>query len=222
MFNKSSFVAIVAGTAILAGAAGFYFAQSHVKDTTGRPQAIRQQGLSPEQRAERIADKYAVDKTEVLNSFKQGTSFQDLSKAAFFANMSKQPLQNVLAAKTSGNSWRDVANSLGLTPEQIKAARQEMSTVPLEKLQISKAVSLELMRQGYHARDIAMACKLAQNTGKTPAEVLSMRNLNNTWRDVAQTLGVSKDTLKQDIQDIRKVYPQWGRHDGNFLMGNLT
>lgn len=218
--TKKSFFALVAGAVILTSAAGLFIVQAYPGNDTGRCQAVNLQRLSPDQRAQQIADKFGVDKAQVLQFFEQGSSFRDISRAAFLANTSKQSLSDVLALKTADKTWKDVAQSLGVTPEQIKTARQEMTAVRLEKLQIPKTNSLEFMGQGYRARDIAIAYKLAENTGKSPAEILNMREINNTWRDVAQTLGVSNETLKQDLKDIGNLYPHKGRHHGCFPRGN--
>lgn len=217
-FTKRNIVAVAAGALILTGAAGLYIVQAYPGDH-GSP-AAQHQRLSPEQRAQKIADRFALDKAQVLSFFEQGKSFRDISKAAFLARASNQSLEDVLALKTTNNNWKDVAQSLGVTREQAKNAGRELTAGRLEKLQIPKETSLNLMGEGYRARDIAMAYKLAGNTGKSPDEILSMRKINNTWRDVAQTLGVSNETLKQDVQDIRTVFPQRGKHQRCFSAGN--
>ncbi len=219
-FTKKGFVAMVAGAVLLTGAAGLYIVQAYPDSATGDYRAVQQQRLRPDQRAQQIADKFGVDKSQVLQSFEQGSSFRDISRAAFLAKVSKRTLPDVLALKTADKTWKDVTQALGVAPEQIKAARQEMTAARLEKLQIPKADSLALMSQGYRTRDIAIAYKLAANTGKAPTEILDMRKINNTWRDVAQTLGVSNETLKQDLQNIGEIYPQKGRHHSHFPRGN--
>lgn len=214
LFTKKNIIVAAAGALILAGACGLYAVKAHPGHSYDRT-AIHQKCISPDQQAQKMAETFGIDKREILNYFEQGTCFRDLSRAAFLAKASNQSLQQVIALKTPDNTWKNVAESLGITPEKAKAARQDMMAGRLEKLHIAKQNSLDLMQQGYRPHDIAMAQELAENTGKTASDILDMRKINNTWRDVAQTLGVSEEIFKQDMQNIREVFPHKGmRHGG--------
>jgi hypothetical protein len=204
---KKNMVALVAGAIILTGAMGTYIIHAYPRADTGRAGIHRQQ-INPDQAAQRIADKYGIDKTELLSYQAKGIRFRDLSRAAFLARVSNQPLQKVMSLKSDKNTWKDVAQSLGITKEQAIATRQDLMATRLEsKLNIPKQNSLELLQQGYRGKDIAVANELAKNTGKSVIDILSMRKINNTWHDVALTLGVDDTTYKQDMKNIRDAFP---------------
>lgn len=206
-----SFLATAAAI-ILAGVAGWYAGQAYPNQH--RVPAMHRQNLNPDQKAQKIADKFGLDKTEILYLFEQGASFRDLSWAAFLAKTGNQSLQEVLTLKTPDKTWRDVAEFMGVTDEQAKAARQQLMIECLAKLNIPRQSAQELLQQGYRPHDIAVAAGLAGNTGKTMNEILGMRTINNTWRDVARALGVNEAVFKENLQKIREVLPHKGGQQG--------
>ena len=50
---------------------------------------------------------------------------------------------------------------------------------------------MKLLKKNYTPRDIKMAGFLAKKSGRTIESVIGMRNISNTWRDVAKELKVS-------------------------------
>ena len=44
-----------------------------------------------------------------------------------------------------------------------------------------------------------MAAELAKNSSKSINDVIGMKKINNTWKDVASSLGVSESTIRQDL-----------------------
>jgi hypothetical protein len=209
LYTRKNIIITAAVVLILVGALGVYAVRAHHGHGVGTP-VMHRQLSSPDQRAQKIAETFGLDKREILNYFEQGNHFRDLSCAAFLAKACDQSLQQVMAIKTPDKTWRNVAESLGITPEKAKAARQDIMAGRMEKLHISKQNSLDLMQQGYRPHDIAMAQELAENTSQSIQNVLSLRKINNTWRDVAKNLGVSEDILKQDMQNISEVFPHKG------------
>ena len=207
--SRNTIAAMVAGTFIMAAAASPFIVQAaeieqvpagqHQKGQRG-PNAPK---MSPEQAAQRISDVYGIDKATVLKYNTAGQSYQDISKAAFLAKASGKSIEDVIILKTPTNTWKDVTITLGITKEQMKTARQDMVADRLnKKIGLDKQVTLNLLNDGYHARDIGMASQLAKNTNKTINEVLDMRKINNTWSDVATTLGVDQETFKKDNQEL--------------------
>jgi hypothetical protein len=227
--------AIATGALLLVGATGIYIAQA-APQTDNRPafqgscqdrqgdhdgdrhQRMEQGHMDPDKVAGKIAETFGVDKSTLLQYHKQGVNFRDLVKASVISKASGKTLKQVLAARTYDNTWKDVANSLGATPEKIKAVRQDIAANMLQKkLNIAKSTSLGLLHEGYHPRDIAVANELAKNTGKPINDILGMRKINNTWRDVAKDLGVSDATFRQDMGNLMKACggPSHHRqHDG--------
>jgi hypothetical protein len=210
MLNKKAIAGLVAGAFILAGAAIPFTVQAAAENNPGNfdKPAFHQRHFDPDKMAQNISDTFGVNKEEVLKYQQEGIKFRDLFRASFLAKASGQSLKEVMGAKTFDNTWKDVAKALGVTKEKMQATRNDIASTRLEnKLSISKQTSLELMQQGYRPRDIAVANELAQNTGKPIGDVLSLRKINNTWYDVAQTLGVDDNTFKQDMQNLKAAFP---------------
>lgn len=207
MVSKKTIAAIVAGTFILAGIASPFIAQA-AHDHGKRP-GIEHRKVEPAKIAERMAEIYGIDQATILKYQSNGVSFRDLNRAAFMAEASGKSLDEVLALKTADNKWKDVAQTLNITKDQMKATHNSLTSKRLSaKLGIDKQTSLNLLEQGYKSHDIAMSGLLAQNTGKSIDSILDMKKINNTWLDVAKSLGVEKETLKQDMQKLRKASPR--------------
>jgi hypothetical protein len=212
--TKKRIIGLTAGVVILAGAVSPFTVQAAANnDFDGQPPAMHQRHFDPDKIAQRIADTYGVNKEDVLKYHHEGVNFRDVFKASFLAKASGKSLKEVMEVKTYDNTWKDVAQSLGITKEQIKATHNDIAATQLEsKLHISKETSLDLMQQGYRARDIAVANALSKNTAKPIIDVLAMKKINNTWQDVASALGVDDNTFKQDKKDLRTAFHHEGFH----------
>jgi hypothetical protein len=223
-FSRKIIAAMVAGTFIIAAAATPFIVQaSEIKQPpAGQHQkGQRNHQVSPEKAAQRLSDVFGIDKASILKYNTNGMSFRDISKAAFFANASGKSLANVISHKTPDNKWKDVAATLGITKEQMKATRHNMAANSLhKKIGLDKQTGLDLLQEGYHVRDIGMASQLGKNSSKPIVEVLSLKKINNTWFDVANTLGVDKETFKKDAKELgygfkHKGSRGHGEHKGN-------
>jgi hypothetical protein len=211
LWNRKTVIGLALGALIMAIAINPFIVQAAPGCEYGTP-GLTQQHFDPDKIAEKLSTIFGVDKDEILEYHTRGVKFIDLGRASLLAKASGQPLQKVMAAKTFDNNWKDVATALGVSREQIKATRQDIASTMLEeKLSISKQQALRLMQQGYRGRDIAVANELAQTTGKSIEDVLAMRQINNTWYDVALTLGVDDNTFRQDLQKLRTAFPHFNR-----------
>lgn len=216
MLTKKTIAALALGAFLLAGAVPFI--ANAAETGQGRPALERteKRPISPAQAADRLAETYGVSRDSVLAHFTSGVKFRDIHRAAFLAKASGKTLDETLALKTSDNTWKDVAQTLGVTREKAKATRHGLVADSLSaKLGFDRAATLDLLGQGYKPRDIAVAGLLAADTGKSAADVLALKKINNTWRDVAQSLGVSDETLKQDMQKLRQAFPRHDHKGGN-------
>lgn len=216
LISKKSVIGLTLGAFVLAGVASPLAIQAADSQVYSQPAAGQHAKVDPDKIAQRISETFGVNKADVVKYQQQGTKTRDLFKASFLAKASGKSLSEVISLKTSSNTWKDVANTLGVTKEQIKATRQDIASTRLEtKLNIPKQVSLDLLQQGYHSRDIAVANALANNTGKQISDILSLKKINNTWHDVAQSLGVDDNTFKKDIKDVRAAFPHHPFHGGH-------
>ncbi|CUH96452.1 hypothetical protein P22_2542 [Propionispora sp. 2/2-37] len=206
-WSRKSIAAFVIGTFMLAGAAASPLLVQAAEAAKDRP-VRQQQKMDPDQVAQHIADKFNISKDTVLKYQQAGYDTRDIVTAAFFGQLSGKPFEEVIKLKTNSNTWKDVQQTLGITTEQIKTAHINMFAGQINaKTGLDTATATTLLNQGYHPRDIAVAAQLAKNTGKNIQDVLDLKKINNTWKDVADSLGVSQDTLKQDMQEIRGLFP---------------
>jgi hypothetical protein len=217
--NRKTIAAMVAGTFIIAGAASPFIVQA--AETQDQPSAYHQKQekkeINPEEAAKRLSDAFGIDQATILKYHTDGMNFRDIRKAAFLAKAGNKPINDVISQKTSTNTWKDVADSLGITKEQMKATHQDMAATHLnKKTGINKNTALDLLHQGYHPRDIGMASELSKNTNKPIKDILSLKKINNTWSDVAKALGVSTETFKQDLKEVGHAPHHRGpHHDSN-------
>lgn len=203
--SRKTIAALVAGTFIMAGAVTPLIASAAQTATESRP-AHHQQHFTPDQAAEHIAKTFGVNKTEVLNYNKGGMNFKDIGRAAFLANASGKSLDEVISHKTATNTWKDVAKDMGITKEQLKAARQTLNANRLNaKFGVDKATAMDLMNKGYHVRGIAMASLLSKQSGKSIQDVIAMKNKDNKWQDVAKSLGIDDNTFKKDADQVKHL-----------------
>lgn len=205
ILSKNTIAAMVAGTFIMAAAASPFIVQaSEIKQpSNGQHQKFEKHTISPEQSAQHLFDAFGIDKATILHYNSTGMNFKDISRAAFLANASGKSLEDIISHKTVNNSWKDVATTMGITKEQTHAARQNMIANGLnKKIGLDKQTTLDLLNQGYHPQDIAMAGQLAKNTNKQISEVLSLKKINNRWSDIATIVGVDKETFKSDMKTL--------------------
>ncbi len=215
LVRNKTVIAFALAALLLVTAAAPIFAQAAQSDQA-RPVKAQHQ-MDPAKVAARVSETYGVSQDTVLARLNGGASAKDVNAAAFLAKASGKTFDEVLDLKKSDNTWKDVAKTLGVNKDQVKATRQAMAADRLSsKLGLDRGTAVGLLGQGYKTRDIAMAGLLADNTGKTPASILDMKKINNTWHDVAAALGVSDDTLKQDMQKMRQAF---GGHRGGHHFG---
>jgi len=197
IISKKTIATVVAGTFIMAGAISPFIVQASPKGERGT--ATHQRQVSPEQMASRMAENLGLSQADITRYQAQGIDFKDLHHASFLAKVANKTLDEVIGLKTADNTWQDVTQTLGITREQMQAARQDMMVNHLAKeAAMDKQVAKNLLQQGYQPRDISMANKLAINTSKSIEAVLSMKKINNTWQDVAKALGADENIVKQD------------------------
>lgn len=143
--------------------------------------------------AKNISEKYGVDAAQVETAFKDGVHIEDIKSAAVLAKLSGKSFSEVLAMKVD---WAQVAEKLGVTREQLKAFHeQERDEHFAKRAGIDVKTWQSLIKDGYDPRDIMIAGKIAQVSNKNIKSVLDKRKINNTWEDVAKSLGVNMKTI---------------------------
>ncbi len=219
LFNKKNLTALAIGGLLLSGIAAPLAVQA---SENHRPVNAGQRMGERSKMTQEFAAQFGISESELQAYREKGVEMRDLGHAAMLAKISGKPLADVMAAKTLNTSWKELSQTLGVTPQQMKAAFEDMIASRMEsKLSINKQTSLELMKQGYHAKDISVAGLLAADTGKSINDVLSQKKINNSWHDVATTLGVNEDTFQQNMQTLRHAVPPMDGHRGPHMNANF-
>ena len=167
-------------------------------------------GPGPDMMIQRMADDWGVNKDELSKYMRQGVNPHDLDQAATLAKLSGKSLPDILTMKNLANTWKEVEDLLGVSPEQIHTWHLNRLAAKLAgNLSVSQDRILALVKQGYQPPDISLAAMLAQNIDqqKSIEEVLSLKKINNEWPEVAKSLGVSDEIFRQDQEKLRCFAP---------------
>jgi hypothetical protein len=169
--------------------------------------------------AQQFATTFNVDKKVLLDYQKKGYTMGDFYRGAVIASAGNKPFTDVLNAKTATNSWKDVMTSFSVTNEQLQHVAQVFMSKQIATMaQIDESTVNGLLKDGYQPNDIVMASVLSKQASKTIPDVLNLKKINNTWKDVATSLGIDETTFNQCMTDLKSKMPKGpGMHRG---MGN--
>ena len=142
-----------------------------------------------------ISERYDVDAAQVKQALDNGVFYEEIKHAAVLAKLSGKSFSEVMAMRVD---WKQVAEKLGVTREQLEAFHeQERNEHFAKRAGIDVKTWQSLIKDGYDPRDIMIAGKIAQAANKNIKSVLDKRKINNTWEDVAKSFGV----------DMKKIMP---------------
>lgn len=137
--------------------------------------------------------------------------------AAPLAKLSQRPVAEVIALKTDGNTWKDVAETLRLSPEQVRAEAENMWVALREAAKQDAAAQLATALAGYleapagdvqqlilqkGARTVLAAAPLAKLSRKPVADVIALKTADNEWKDVAETLGLTPEQVRTEMKKL--------------------
>lgn len=180
---------------------GFVFASASLPFTETVSASNKPPECGPQVVAQRMAADWGVGKNDIETYLQQGVNPHDLMHGAILAKASNKPLTEILSMKTLANTWDDVEQSLGITKQQIQGIREDMvATKMANDLSVAKSTIVDLLKYGYIPPDIDAAAVLAKSTQKPILEILSLKKINNSWSDVAQSLGIDQDTFRQTLE----------------------
>ncbi|WP_196603729.1 hypothetical protein [Pectinatus haikarae] len=222
-FSKKKMGALAIGTLMTFGAAfpalteaASYNSNCGGSGDGGRPPMMEgwgghqggpgQHWLSPEMEKE-----LNISKSD-LDSYKEkGYRRGDVVQAAFIAKASGKSLDKVLSYKTDDTTWQYVMKKAGVTEDQLRQVHEDLfADTVSQQTGTDKGTVQALQQQGYHGRDIMMAAQLAKASSKPINDVLGMKKINNSWKDVADSLGVNWDSFRQDMM---AGHHGWGGND---------
>ena len=225
--RKKMLAGIVAGVLMTGAGFGMLSGQAQASEASvqnsrlSKPFVMRGQheeknpmkNIDADKVAKHLNKTFGVSEEEVKAALKEKRDFHDVGQAAMLAKISGKSFKDVLAMKTKDRRWPDIGKELGVKPEQVRALLNDMTADRMAKHgNIDKNRALSLLNEGYQARDIEMAAKLAKLSGKDIKTVLGMKKINNRWGDVAQQLGVDKSALRPDGQ--KGAFPGHGPQGG--------
>ena len=224
---KKKFIAGIVAGAVLTGI-GFSTMNVKAAENTekpdnppqmqkGRMPQHPQPKMSADEAAKRIHETFGTDEKEVKEAVTEGRDFRDIGQAAMLAKISEKSFQDVLAMKTEGKNWQEVAKSLGVTREQVGEQMRLMQAMHIgQKGDVDKDTALSLLKNGYEPRDIERAGILAKTAGKDIQSVLDMKKINNKWTDIAAQLGVNPNIFRPEKgpRGMRGDEPQGEEPDG--------
>lgn len=196
---------MLAGAVLTVGGIGLLSAQSEAANPASAAVSAEQgrHGKRPPQQintadmAKHIAEQFGVDESQVKSALEAKKDFRDIGQAAMLAKISGKSFTDVMDMKTDSNNWRDITQSLGISEEQVRDARNDMMAQRFEQQGlVKKDTALSLLKDGYQPRDIEMAGRLAKAADKDIKTVLSYKKINNRWEDVANQLGVDESSLR--------------------------
>lgn len=195
-FKNKLFAGLLSGVFLVASSFSVYAAEKDSEDAEvfvmhKRPELSQEQA---KEFAEEIANFYGVNVSEVETALSEHTYFEDIRHAATLAKISGKSFAEVLAMKAD---WWQVADKLGITPEQInKELDEEMFMSISNDVGVDKNIIAKLWQDGYNPHDIYMAGMIAKLSGKNIKNILDKRKINNTWHDVAKEFNVPPEKLK--------------------------
>lgn len=203
---KKTIAAAIAGAFIATGIAYLPHAAF-----AASPQATHfnqyRHNFNAESTLQNIQDRFGVDKKVLLEYQAKGWKAQELHRAAFIAHTAKVPIADVLNAKAQNKTWTEISESYGVTKEQyINATRDFRNNQLAKNLNLKEDVVKTLISKGYHPRDIAMAATLSQKANKSIDTVLEHKKINNTWQDVATTIGLSNEVYEACRTDAEQCF----------------
>ncbi|MDN4595356.1 hypothetical protein [Polycladomyces subterraneus] len=176
--------------------------------------------------AQQVAQYLGISVTEVQSLLDRGTRPRQLVPAAVIAKLSGQKIETVLATK-KGKTWVQVAQSFHVDRQ---AFRRELSRVlPKDRLirlflQRHPGVALQtvasylgkdpqqlsqlIQRYQLKPRDVIKAAVLAKASGKDITQVVAMKTSQKQWRDVAVSLGLKREDVRDEVQQLKKMFRQ--------------
>lgn len=142
-----------------------------------------------------------ISRADVDKYVQQGYTPRDVFRAALIAKAGGQSVDKVLSYKTADTTWHYVMSKAGVTEQQLQKTREEIfADAVAQQTDIDKSKVESLIDQGYRGRDIVAAAQLAKASNKSVDDVLGMKKINNDWRDVAESLGVNWDSIRQGCE----------------------
>ncbi len=201
--NKKMILAMAAGGVLLG--ASLFGVTGEARAQAGEPTGHHRMERAPwrmndQEAAARAAEMFGVDEAEVAAYLAENPrAFRDIFPCSMLAKTSGHSFAEVMAIYEEQGDWRAVGESLGVTREMIHETMGDLMAGRLadDKTNLTKDEARELLREGYHPRDVRAAGILGKAANKNAREILAMKKINNGWDDVAKELGLDAKVLRE-------------------------
>lgn len=185
--TKKILTGLVAGTLLFAGIEDVSAAEKN-----NRPAQHQERDLNS--LAKEISAHFSVDEKEVLAALQDRRDLEDIRQAALLSKASGKSFKQVLSMKSD---WFDVRKNLKISDEKFDSVKKEFALKELaQQSDLDTDTVSKLLEEKYHPHDISTAGRLAKASGKEVRSVLGMKQINNSWADVAEQLGVDKNIIR--------------------------
>ncbi|WP_196592302.1 hypothetical protein [Pectinatus frisingensis] len=217
--SKKKMGALAVGAVMTFGAAfpALTFAASQ-NDAYGSPYDCYQgQGIGGHHKNGMFAEmekELNISKADFDNYRTKGYSGRDVMHAAIIAKASGKSLDKVISYKTADTTWHYVMGKVNVTDDQLRQVHQDLFTDGIsQRTGVDKSAITNLFKQGYNGRDIMIAAELSKVSSKSIDDVMAMKKVNNTWKDVADSLGVNRASFRQDFGPMHDgpMHGNWDR-----------
>ena len=157
---------------------------------------------------QQLSDMYGIEKSLLMQYYNKGWKLKEISHGAFLAYASQKSFTDVMNLKDE-NSWPRVEYLLGLTPNDIKAAHDDLAAQYLsEKLSVNKTIITRLLQKNYSMGDVLHGILISQYCTASPEDIISMHNPPKTdWNTVADRLGITDEQMQEIRNTMRDVAP---------------
>lgn len=154
-------------------------------------------------------DDYLFSEEELAPLYDE-LGFDGLEDVCLHAYMGRVPLQKIMEMREQ-YSWERIKYLLGLTPQvYFDRCVDYQARRLLERMDIPQEVTKEFMQQGYAMHHVNTAYLLAEQSGKPMAEIIVLKTPKNRWSQVAESIGVSAEELRESQAKISQAF---GRHE---------
>ena len=204
--KKQLLAGFLAGAVLITG--GIISVNAAPRDDGEIQQRVHQARVNPEfsqeKVAKRLSERFGVSESEVLAAFENRVHPRDIDHAAMLSKLSGKSFSEVLSMRAT---WRDVEEKLGVTKDQIRDMQMDLYVESLAEDSYSDVTTVKaLIKDGYNPHDIMIAGYIANQSGNSIRYVLSRRQINNHWSDVAKEFNVTAPDENADDTDDEKIY----------------
>ena len=141
-----------------------------------------------------MSKRYGIRFTSLMKFCAAGGRLDEACHIAHIAMLSNKSFDSIVSLKHGDNSWTEVFHKAGISEDVIRTYRKNIAADMLKlRYGIDHEISFALIDECYRLGDISRAAQLAVLAKMDVREVLGMKQINNSWDDVAKLLDVSFD-----------------------------